>query len=55
MPRQLYSGRERPGNHCIGGWVVLRAGLDIRDRVQAVNTVTEVPQYNVWEIRTLGD
>ena len=26
-PRPLYS-RERPGTHCIGGWVGLRAGLD---------------------------
>jgi hypothetical protein len=26
-PRPLYP-RERPGNHCRGGWVGLRAGLD---------------------------
>ena len=26
-PRPLYP-RERPGTHCIGGWVGLRAGLD---------------------------
>jgi hypothetical protein len=26
-PRPLYP-LERPGTHCIGGWVVLRAGLD---------------------------
>jgi hypothetical protein len=26
-PRQLYP-RERPGTHCIGGWVGLRAALD---------------------------
>ena len=26
-PQPLYS-RERPGNHCIVGWVGLRAGLD---------------------------
>jgi len=25
-PRQLYS-RERPGTHCLGGWVGPRAGL----------------------------
>ena len=27
MPRLLYL-RERPGTHCIGGWVGSRAGLD---------------------------
>ena len=27
IPRPLYP-RERPGTHCIGGWVVPRAGLD---------------------------
>jgi hypothetical protein len=27
-PRPLYP-RERPGTHCTGGWVVLRAGLDV--------------------------
>jgi len=27
MPRPLYP-RERPGTHCIGGWVGPRAGLD---------------------------
>ena len=26
-PRPLYT-RERPGNHCIGDWVSLRAALD---------------------------
>jgi len=26
-PRPLYP-RERPGTHCIGGWVIHRAGLD---------------------------
>jgi hypothetical protein len=26
-PRPLYP-QERPGTHCIGGWVVLRVGLD---------------------------
>jgi len=26
-PRPLYP-RERPGTHCVGGWVGLRAGLD---------------------------
>ena len=26
-PRQLYP-RERPGTHCTGGWVGLRAGLN---------------------------
>jgi hypothetical protein len=26
-PRPLYS-RERPGTHCIGGWVVLGTGLE---------------------------
>jgi len=26
-PRQFYP-RERPGTHCIGGWVGLRTGLD---------------------------
>jgi len=26
-PRPLYS-RERPGTHCLGGWVGHRAGLD---------------------------
>jgi hypothetical protein len=26
-PRPLYP-RERPGTHCIGGWVGPRAGLD---------------------------
>jgi len=26
-PRPLYP-RQRPGTHCIGGWVDLRAGLD---------------------------
>ena len=26
-PRPLYP-RERPGTHCVGGWVELRAGLD---------------------------
>jgi len=26
-PRPLYP-RERPGSHCTGGWVDLRAGLD---------------------------
>jgi hypothetical protein len=28
MPRPLYP-RERPGNHCTGGWVGLRSGLDV--------------------------
>jgi len=27
MPRQFYP-RERTGNHCIGGWIGPRAGLD---------------------------
>jgi len=27
-PRPLYP-RERPGTHCIGGWVDPRAGLDV--------------------------
>jgi hypothetical protein len=35
--------------------VSLRAGLDIRNRVQAVNIVTGVVQYSVWAIRTLCD
>jgi hypothetical protein len=26
-PRPLYS-RERPGTHCLGGWVGFKAGLD---------------------------
>jgi hypothetical protein len=27
-PRPLYP-RERPGTHCTGGWVGLRAGMDV--------------------------
>jgi hypothetical protein len=29
-PRPFYP-RERPGTHCTGGWVGLRAGLDVRE------------------------
>ena len=28
QPRPLYPPRQRPGTHCIGGWVGPRAGLD---------------------------
>jgi hypothetical protein len=31
MPRPLYP-RERPGNHCTGGWVRPRAGLDVFEK-----------------------
>jgi hypothetical protein len=31
MPRPLYP-RERPGTHCIGGWVGPRAGLDVCEK-----------------------
>jgi hypothetical protein len=30
-PRPLYP-RERPGNHCTGSWVCLRAGLDVCEK-----------------------
>jgi hypothetical protein len=30
-PRPLYP-RERPGTHCTGGWVDLRAGLDVCEK-----------------------
>jgi hypothetical protein len=30
-PRPLYS-RKRPGTHCTGGWVGLRAGLDVCEK-----------------------
>jgi hypothetical protein len=30
-PRPLYP-RERPGTHCIGGWVGLRSGLDVCEK-----------------------
>src|SRR5215475_3046711 len=30
-PRPLYP-RERPGTHCIGGWVGPRAGLDVCEK-----------------------
>jgi hypothetical protein len=30
-PRPLYP-RERPGTHCTGGWVGLRAGLDLSEK-----------------------
>jgi hypothetical protein len=31
-PRPLYPG-ERPGSHCIGGWVGPRAGLDVCEKI----------------------
>jgi hypothetical protein len=31
MLRPLYP-RERPGTHCTGGWVGLRAGLDVLEK-----------------------
>jgi hypothetical protein len=39
-PRPLYS-RERWGTHCIGGWVVPRAGLDSCVRLGLATKLTQ--------------
>ena len=37
-PRPLYP-RERPGTHCVGGWVGPRAGLDVSTGLNKVMTL----------------
>jgi len=57
MPRPLYP-RERPGNHCIGGWVGPTAGLDgcgisrlHRDSIPEFNVTVPPPPFAAFSAK----
>jgi hypothetical protein len=46
-PRPLYP-RERPGTHCIGGWVGPRAGL------KRVRKISPTPGFDPWTVQAVA-
>jgi hypothetical protein len=44
--RPLYP-RERPGTHCVGGWVGPRAGLDVCGKYRP-------PEFDLWTVQSVA-